>query len=120
MRITMATSGLEATLRRRWTIWASLVLVYIIGYFHRVAPAVIAEDIMKTFQTSGVLLGGLSSIYFYTYAFMQIPTGILADTLCPRITVTIGAVVMGLGAVLFGLAPSILACYGGRFLVGMG
>ena len=116
----MATSGLEATLRRRWTIWASLVLVYIIGYFHRVAPAVIAEDLMKTFQTSGVLLGGLSSIYFYTYAFMQIPTGILADTLGPRITVTIGAVVMGLGAILFGLAPSILACYGGRFLVGMG
>ena len=106
----MATSGLEATLRRRWVIWASLVLVYIIGHFHRVAPAVIAEDLMRAFQTSGVLLGVLASTYFYTYAFMQIPAGMLADTLGPRKTVTLGTIVMGLGALLFGLAPSMIIC----------
>ena len=80
----MNINGIDKTLRKRWFIWTSLILVYIVGYFHRVAPAVIAEDLMRAFQTSGVLLGVLSSVYFYTYAAMQIPAGILSDTLGPR------------------------------------
>jgi len=112
--------SLEETLKRRWFIWASPMMVFIIGYFHRIAPAVIAADLMSTFQTSGVVLGALSSVYFYVYAFMQIPSGILSDTWGPRKTMTIGALVMGAGSVLFGLSPTLAFCYSGRFLVGLG
>lgn len=108
------------TPRKRWVIWASLMMVYIIGCFHRVAPAVIAKDLMGTFKTSGAVLGGLSAIYFYVYAAMQIPSGILSDTIGPRKTVTIGALVMGLGTIIFALAPSLIVCFAGRFLVGLG
>lgn len=108
------------TVHTRWYIWASIMAVFIIGYFHRVAPAVLAEDLARTFRVSGVALGGLSSIYFYIYAFMQIPSGICADTIGPRKTVTAGAVVMGLGSILFGLAPTLPLCFAGRFLVGLG
>jgi len=111
---------LTATLKKRWVIWSSLMLVYIISHFHRVAPAVIAEDLMRTFQTSGALLGGLASTYFYTYALMQIPSGVLSDTLGGRKTIAAGSVVMGLGALLFAVAPSLSICYAGRFLIGMG
>jgi sugar phosphate permease len=113
-------AGSTEALRKRWIIWASLMAVYIIGYFHRVAPAVIAKDLMGTFKTSGALLGSLSAIYFYVYAAMQIPSGILADTIGPRKTVTIGALIMGLGTILFALAPSLTVCFTGRFLVGLG
>jgi sugar phosphate permease len=97
----------SATLKRRWIIWSSLMLVYVISHFHRVAPAVIAEDLMRTFQTSGALLGGLASTYFYTYAMMQIPAGVLSDTLGGRMTIAVGSVVMGVGSILFGVAPSL-------------
>ncbi len=75
---------------------------------------------MRAFQTSGVLLGVLSSVYFYTYAAMQIPAGILSDTLGPRLTIAIGGIIMGIGAIIFGAAPSLIVCYAGRFLVGLG
>ncbi len=94
--------------------------VFAVGYFHRVAPAVIAGDVMRTFHVSGAALGALSSVYFYIYAFMQIPSGILSDTMGPRLTVTLGAAVMGAGAILFGVAPNLLLCYAGRFLIGFG
>lgn len=108
------------TLRRRWIIWAALISVYGVGYFHRMAPAVMAEDLMKTFGTSGFSLGGLASVYFYVYALMQVPAGILSDTWGPRKTVTAGAIIMGIGTIVFGLAPSLPICYGGRILVGIG
>lgn len=120
LSLCMDIHGIEKTLRKRWVIWTSLILVYIVGYFHRVAPAVIAEDLMRAFQTSGVLLGVLSSVYFYTYAVMQIPAGILSDTLGPRLTITIGGIIMGIGTIIFGAAPSLIVCYAGRFLVGLG
>ena len=116
----MSPEAVRTTLRRRWYIWGSLMLVYIIGCFHRVAPAVIAGDLMKTFQTTGAALGGLSSAYFYIYAFMQIPSGILSDTLGPRFTATLGALVMGLGTLIFASAQSLFVCYTGRFMVGLG
>ncbi len=106
--------------RRRWIIWASLMTVYVIGAFHRVAPAVIANDLMNTFRMSGTALGALSSSYFYIYAIMQIPSGILADTVGPRKTVALSALVMGAGTVLFALAPSLAYCFAGRFLIGLG
>jgi sugar phosphate permease len=113
-------NAVKKTLRKRWIIWGSMISVYVVGFFHRVAPAVIADDLMRSFQTSGVLLGGLSSVYFYTYALMQIPAGILSDTLGPRLTITIGALIMGFGTIVFGTAPSLIACYTGRFLIGLG
>jgi sugar phosphate permease len=108
------------TLRKRWIVWTSLVLVYLLSHFHRVAPAVIAEDLMRTFHTTGTLLGGLASTYFYTYAIMQIPAGILSDTLGGRTTITIGSIVTAVGTILFGAAPTLGLCYAGRLLIGLG
>lgn len=51
---------------------------------------------------------------------MQIPAGILADSLGARRTVTIGSFVAGAGSFLFGFAPGITTAYMGRFLVGLG
>ena len=107
-------------MRKRWFVWASLMMVYAVGCFHRVAPAVIAKDLMASFQISGAVLGNLSSVYFYVYAAMQVPSGILSDTIGPRKTVTVGAIVMGLGTIIFGMSPSLVVCFAGRFLVGLG
>jgi sugar phosphate permease len=51
---------------------------------------------------------------------MQIPTGILVDTLGPRRVVAIGGVIGGLGALLFGMADTLAAASVGRLLVGLG
>ena len=104
----------------RWSIFAILGLTYILVFFHRMAPAAIADELMSAFGVSGASLGALAAVYFFVYATMQIPAGVMADTLGPRLTFSLGNMTAGAGALLFGLAGSFHAAYIGRFLVGLG
>lgn len=106
--------------RARWTIFWLLVGSYIMVYFHRMAPGVMAADLMQTFAISGAALGSLAATYYYVYTVMQIPAGVLADTLGPRLSVASGALVAGVGSILFGLAPDFATASWGRLLVGLG
>ncbi len=106
--------------RWRWLIYFILIISYMVVFFHRMAPAAVSSDLMKAFGTTGAALGSLAAMYFYIYTAMQVPSGILADTLGPRISVTIGSLVAGVGSILFGLADTLTAASTGRFLVGLG
>jgi len=104
----------------RWSIFTILILTYMLVFFHRMAPAVISADLMKAFNTSGAQLGSLAAMYFYIYTAMQIPAGVLADTLGARLTVTAGSLIAGTGSILFGLATTFAGVSFGRALVGLG
>ncbi len=104
----------------RWRVFLLLSLCYMTVYFHRMAPGVVAGDLMQSFQISGAELGSLAAMYYYIYTAMQIPSGVLADTLGVRVVVSIGGVIAGLGSILFGLASTLDGCAAGRFLVGLG
>ena len=101
-----------------WLTWGLLASLYFVGYFQRVAPAVMVDELMRDFSIAATLLGNLSAIYFYTYAAMQIPSGLLADAVGPRRVGTAAAVVAALGIVLFALADSLWMATLGRGLVG--
>lgn len=104
----------------RYVVWSILALIYLIVFFHRMSVGVIREELMAEFQMTSGSFAALGSIYFYVYMFMQIPAGILADTLGARRTVMSGSILAGVGSVVFGLATGVPAAYAGRFLVGMG
>lgn len=106
--------------RWRWGIFAILILAYMTVFFHRMAPGVVASDLMAAFATSGAALGSLAAMYYYIYTAMQIPAGVLADTLGPRVGVALACVVAGVGSMLFGLADSFAVAATGRLLVGLG
>lgn len=61
---------------------------------------------MRAFGTTGAALGSLAAVYYYIYTAMQIPAGVLADTLGARVSVTLGNLVSGAGSILFGLAAT--------------
>jgi sugar phosphate permease len=111
---------LRRTLRYRWYIVLVLAAQYLFVYFHRVSPAVVATDLMQSFQVSSGALGLLASAYFYPYAFMQIPVGMLADRWGTRKTVTLFGFLAGLGAIGFALSPSFVVAVLSRALVGFG
>lgn len=104
----------------KWSIFSVLILTYILVYFHRMAPGVVAEYLMSSFHITGTKLGTLSAIYFFVYACMQLPSGVIADTLGTRTSVISGNLVAGLGSIIFGLAPSFEVACIGRFFVGLG
>lgn len=93
---------------------------FVLAFFHRVAPGAIAVDIRDAFSTSATTLGFVAALYFYPYALMQLPSGVLADSIGPRRLFTAGSVVAGVGSILFGLAPSVAWLLAGRALVGLG
>lgn len=104
----------------RWFIWGILVTIYLIVFFHRLSVGVITEELKKTFDMNATQIANLGAMYFYAYIVMQIPTGVLADYMGPKKTVTVGSLVAGIGSVVFALSQTIYMAYLGRLLVGLG
>ena len=104
----------------RWLVWSTLLLPYLISFFHRYSLGIIKDDLSAAYGMSAVAFANLSSMYFYAYMFMQIPTGLLADTLGARLTVTVGMFIAAAGSLLFGLSPVVHFVFIGRFLIGIG
>lgn len=105
-------------LRLSVLMWGLAAAFYLFGFFQRVTPASLAPDLMRDFALSAAGLGNLSAFYYYAYAAVQIPTGVLVDRLGPARMFFAGAVLAGIGSLLFALAGSALAAGMGRALIG--
>jgi sugar phosphate permease len=116
----MSTETLTRAKRYRWLIFSILACGYILVYFHRLCPAVLAVDMMRDLQATGALTGLLGAAYFYPYALMQLPAGLLSDSWGPRNTITLFFIIAFAGSILLGLAPSVFLAILGRTLVGLG
>lgn len=104
----------------RWIVFCLLAFGYLLVYFHRLCPAVVALDMQADLNTSGALLGFLAAAYFYPYALMQIPSGLLSDSWGPRKTITVFFVLAGAASIFFGLVGSLGFAILARILVGLG
>ena len=93
---------------------------FVLSFFHRTAPAAIAGELTRAFAINAAALGTLAATYFYVYTLLQIPVGVLADTLGPRRILTAGSLVAGAGSLAFALAPTWEIAAAGRTLVGIG
>ena len=106
--------------RLRRIAYALGTAAFLLAFFHRLAPGAIAADLRATFGASATALGFIAAFYFYPYAVMQLPCGVLADSIGPRRLFTAGCVAAGAGSVLFALAPNVAWLLAGRALVGFG
>ncbi len=107
-------------LKYRWFVFAILAVAYFFVYFHRLSLSVVANDIVKDFNTTASVMGLMGSMYFYCYAAMQLPAGLLSDSIGPRKAVTFFLMAAAVGSLVFGLAPTINIAFVGRVLVGVG
>src|SRR2546427_325720 len=115
------TTELAVTLRRAgWVMLLVPASLYVFSWVHRVAPAVVAADLMRAFSITAAALGNLAAIYPYVFAAMALVAGGLTDTLGPRWTLALGGATMGLGAAVFGGASTFGVAFAGRLLVGLG
>jgi len=101
-----------------WLAWGLGAAFYAYGFFQRVAPAVMVDALMRDFALGGALIGSLSAAYFYAYAAVQIPVGVLLDRFGPRRLLLAATLLAALGGAMFALAPGLLPALAGRVLVG--
>lgn len=104
--------------RQSWLVWGTGALLYFTGFYQRVAPAVMTDQLMSEFQIGAAALGNFSAFYFYSYVAMQVPTGILSDHFGPRRLLAAGALVAAMGSLCFALAHHVLLANLGRLLIG--
>ena len=71
----------------RWKIFWMLLLLISINYIDRASLSVAMPLISKEFHIGPAIEGLLLSSFFWTYAFMQIPGGMLADRYGPRVVI---------------------------------
>ena len=100
--------------------WGVPAFLFLFAFFHRVAPGVFAKELMQAFGVTGAGVGLLSATYFYSYAGLMIPAGVLLDRLGVRRVVGAGGLVMGAGTLVMAFASSSPPLFAGRFLVGAG
>jgi len=104
----------------RWILFGTIGILYFLVQLYRVSPTVIARDLAVAFNADAVVLGIISSAYFYLYAIVQPPVGYLSDTAGPRKVISVCFFIAAAGAVLFALAPDATTATMGRTLIGAG
>lgn len=88
--------------------------------FYRLSNAVIAPDLMRAFNLNAESLGLLGGAFFYSFALMLIPMGVLLDRVGPRYIMTVFGLIGALGAFIFAMAQTFFFAIIGRILLGAG
>ena len=105
---------------RPWLVWGLAALLFTYAFFHRVAPSVMIDPLMRDLGVGAAVLGNLSAFYFYAYAGLQIPVGMTLDRWGPRRVLTAAAAFCALGSLCFALSDSLGPLYLGRLMIGIG
>lgn len=86
---------------------------------YRVTGAVVAPYLIADFALDARDIGFLTSVYFFTFAAMQLPAGILLDRFGPR-RVVAALLCLGIaGALVFATANGFAALAAGRAMLGI-
>lgn len=104
----------------RWIVFTAVLFTYFLIVSQRTAPGLITDQLMKDFNVSASTIGLLTSIQFLAYASLQIPIGILSDRYGPNLFLIAGALLNGLGTLIYSAAPNEFVLLISRALVGMG
>jgi predicted MFS family arabinose efflux permease len=111
---------LDAAARRtRWVVCAITPLV-ILSQFFRSSNAVIAPDLMSELNLTAEDIGALSSAFFFVFAAMQIPLGVLLDRFGARLILSVLVLLAVAGSLWFAAADTLSGLVAGRLLIGTG
>jgi MFS family permease len=107
--------------------WRPILLVflpfaagYFLSYFFRTINAVIAGQLTAELELDASHLGLMTSVYFLTFAAIQLPLGVLLDRFGPRRVQSGLLLVAAIGAALFARSNEFAALVVGRALIGFG
>jgi MFS family permease len=99
--------------------WLITAVYYFFQYTLRSAPAVMMPQLSDAFGLSALGVASLVGLFYYGYSPFSLVAGAAMDRLGPRMVVPLGAVAVGVGALLFATGNSQAASVG-RLLQGAG
>jgi MFS family permease len=99
--------------------WILGLLFYFLEYAVRSAPSIMLPDLIKAFATTPGTVSAVIGTYYLTYSVTSLAAGIAIDKAGAKYPLFTGAIILGLGCVLFSVA-NLYTGYAGRLLQGMG
>ncbi|PLS03720.1 MFS transporter [Neobacillus cucumis] len=103
---------------------AFVIFLFFLGWVFMYADRNILSPVMgsigEVWHLNKTQLGLMSTVFFAAYAFMQIPTGFLADKYGRVKVLVIGYLLFGAATMLSGMAPSFAVFLVVRALTGLG
>lgn len=93
---------------------------YYLSYLFRSINAPISAHLTSDLTLGAADLGLLTSVYFLTFAAVQIPIGVLLDRYGPRRIQSGLLLLAAAGAVLFGMAETFVGLVAARAMIGLG
>lgn len=108
------------TSSKSWVVWSLACVFYFYEFLLQVSPSVMSNELMHDFNVTSHTLGILSGVYFYSYAFMQLPGGVMMDYFGPRRLLTIATAICAISTIAFGLTNSFYMACIARLMIGFG
>lgn len=105
---------------RRGAIFWVFGAAYFLSQFFRTANAIIAGDLADEIGLSAAQLGLMTSLFYASFAAVQLPLGAALDRYGPRLVTPSLMLVSAAGALLFGTASGFGQLALGRAMIGMG
>jgi sugar phosphate permease len=106
--------------RRRWLIAFLLAFGVLVNYFDRVNLSVAKEALEKDFGIGNIGFGYLLSAYNWTYAALQLPTGVLLDRFGVQAIGRSSAILWSVACFAGAFSPGVKTFFGSRLLLGIG
>jgi len=119
-RVIPAITPIAETGRRRWRIAWLLGLGVLIAYMDRVNISLGRQPLHHAFGLSTVSFGYLLSAYSWTYAVMQLPSGVLLDRFGIKRVGAIGTFLWTMATFATSAAAGVASLFSSRFLLGIG
>ena len=101
-----------------WLIWVLSALFVVFNYVQQVVPNIIAVELSHAFNATESTLGNIAASYFYAYAILQIPVGLIVDRFGTRRPLVIAILAAGLGTLAFSWAHSSGSAQIARLIMG--
>ncbi len=101
-----------------WVIWSLVALFVLYQFLLQTSVSVMIPELSKAFQVSDEKIGFLSSVFFYSYLLLQIPSGLLIDRFGARSVLLICVLLTGVMAIWFSLTTSFLSALIARLIMG--
>lgn len=104
--------------------WKMAVFLFFLGWIFMYADRTILNPVQtairEEFMLTNAQVGLISSVFFFTYTFMQIPSGMLGDRFGKTKIIALGFAIFGLFTGITGLAGSLGILLLARAMTGIG
>jgi len=99
--------------------WLLVALYYFYQYALRSSPSVMMPQLSQAFGVNALGVSAIVGMFYYGYSPFSLVAGASIDRFGAKLTIPLGAAVVGIGALLFGSGNVTLANIG-RFMQGAG